>query len=99
MTWAHLLALADRLVTSPAVGLAQSVPQEFGPWWTVVNLGVSGVMLWAFATDKIAPTKERDKLRDELRQRNKEDRDFMIPALVRNTEVLTRLLERQAGSE
>ena len=39
--------------------------------------------------------KERDKAYEELACRNKEDRELLIPALIRNTEIMARFMDSQ----
>jgi hypothetical protein len=41
--------------------------------------------------------KERDQAYEELRARNKEDRELLIPAMIRNTEVMARIIEPKDG--
>lgn len=74
--------------------LAQAVPGELGPWLTALNLGVSGIVLWLFVVDKIAPTTERNALREEVRRRNEQDRETLIPLLTRVLDVLARVAEQ-----
>lgn len=76
--------------------LAQAVPGELGPWLTALNLGVSGIVLWLFVVDKIAPTTERNALREEIKRRNDQDRETLIPLLTRVLDVLARVAEQQS---
>lgn len=76
---------------------ASGAAGDVAPWLTVVNLGVSGLMLYLFATDRIAPTQERNRLREEISQRNAQDRDTLIPLLTRVLDVLARATEAQAA--
>lgn len=78
---------------------------EAGPWLTLVNLGVGGIGLWAFATGRIVAqsTHQRceQKLADaeaELRERNKEAREMLVPTLTQATILLGRFLERQSDT-
>lgn len=81
--------------------LAQTAT-EAGPWLTALNLGIAGIGLWAFSTGRIVAqgtmAKCEEKLaaaQEELRERNKEARETLIPALTRATDVLARHIERR----
>lgn len=81
--------------------LAQAAT-DAGPWLTGVNLGLAGIFLWAFASGRIVAQSTHAKCEDklaaaeaELRERNAEARDTLIPTLVRATDLLARYLDRQ----
>jgi hypothetical protein len=92
--------------------LAQSAPEAAAPWLTLINLGVAGIFLWAFITGKVHSDKEHqrlitentrlvaenDELQGELRRIAKDDREVLVPTLVRATDVLTQYLERRSSS-
>jgi hypothetical protein len=87
---AHILAQAE----GPATDLA--------PWAILFNTGVSGVWLWTLLTGKTHPHSEYvrvvtklDAAEAELRRRADEDRNTLIPALVRSTDILSKQLERR----
>jgi hypothetical protein len=89
-------------LTIPHSDLVAQATTEAGPWLTVVNIGLAGIGLWAFATGKIVAqgTYQRceEKLstvEEELRERNREARETLIPALTRATDLLARQLERR----
>ena len=92
--------LAYLSLTHPAI-LAQAAT-EAGSWLTALNLGLAGIGLYMFASGKLVAqsTYQRceDKLaqvEEELRERNKEARETLIPALTRATDLLARHIERQ----
>jgi hypothetical protein len=81
--------------------LAQTAT-DAGPWLTALNLGLAGIGLWAFTTGRIHSDKEMQRviennhqLTEELRERNREARETLIPALTRATDLLTRHIERR----
>jgi hypothetical protein len=95
-----LLAGILAIVTSPH--LVAQAATEAGPWLTLVNLGVGGIFLWAFTTGKVHSDKELQRaldnnhaLTEELRARNQEARESLIPALTRATDLLARHIERR----
>lgn len=75
---------------------------QAAPYLTIANLGLAGVFLWAFVTGRLHSDKEyqriiaeNDELQAELRRIAKDDREVLVPTLVRATDVLTRHLERR----
>jgi hypothetical protein len=97
----ELLLLTGVIATTNPHLVAQAAT-EAGPWLTGVNLGLAGVFLWAFASGKIVAsgTHQRevaraDQLEEELRERNREARETLIPALTRATDLLARHIERR----
>jgi hypothetical protein len=94
-----LFALAYLSIYHPQ--LVAQAATDAGPWLTALNLGLAGIGLWAFTTGRIHSDKEMQRcvennhqLAEELRERNREARDSLVPTLVRATEILARYLDR-----
>ena len=84
--------------------LAQAAT-DAGPWLTGVNLGLAGIFLWAFASGRIVAQGTHQRCEEkltaaeaELRERNREARETLVPALVKATELLGRFLDRQSNT-
>ena len=84
--------------------LAQTAT-EAAPYLTLANLGLAGLGLYFFVTGKIVAsstyTKCEDKLavaEAELRERNREAREMLVPTLVKATDLLARYLDRQSNT-
>jgi hypothetical protein len=82
----------------------QEVPTSLLGWLTGSAVTVLAFITWAWMTGRIHSDKdhqrivtENEELRTELRQRNEEDRQTLIPTLVRATDVLAQYLERRTG--
>jgi hypothetical protein len=66
---------------------------------------VSGIWLWTLLTGKTHPHSEYqrvitklDAAENELRRRTDQDRETLIPALVRSTDILAKHLERSQNT-
>lgn len=110
-----LLPLLLYALVFPDSILAQAAT-EAGPWLTLVNLGVGGIFLWAYATGKVHSDKELQRVIDhcdaerqrviakldfaeaELRERNREARDMLVPTLTKALVVLGRFVDRQSDT-
>jgi hypothetical protein len=84
--------------------LAQAAT-DAGPWLTALNLGLAGIGLWAFTTGRIHSDKELkrceqklDAAEAELRERNKEAREVLVPTLTQATLLLARFVDRQSDN-
>jgi hypothetical protein len=84
--------------------LAQSenAAATLAPWAVLFNTGVCGVWLWTMLTGKVHPHSEYqrvvtklDAAEAEIRVRNEDDRNTLIPALIRATDVLAQYVERR----
>jgi hypothetical protein len=91
--------------------VAQAIA-DAGPWLTLINLGVGGIFLWAYATGKAHSDTEfqrvikrcddefnriagkLDAAEAELRERNREARETLVPTLVKATDLFARYLDR-----
>jgi hypothetical protein len=89
--------LAPDVIAQVTAGPAQ----DLAPWAILFNTGVSGIWLWTLLTGKTHPHSEYvrvitklDEAEAELRRRTDQDRDTLIPALVRSTDILAKHLER-----
>lgn len=88
-------------VTFAASGLfAADAAPGVDLWSPLINAGLAGVVIVLLLLGKLVPGRthdavvaERDRLQEELRQRAAEDREQLIPTMVRNTEALTRVIE------
>lgn len=92
-----LVVLYPDLIAQAGAGPAQ----DLAPWAILFNTGVSGIWLWTLLTGKTHPHSEYvrvvtklDAAENELRRRTDQDRETLIPALVRSTDVLAKHLER-----
>lgn len=84
----------------------QEVPTSLLGWLTGSAVTVLAFITWAWMTGRIHNDKdyqrlaaENNELREELRKRNIEDRESLIPTLVRATDVLTRSLDRRTSGD
>jgi hypothetical protein len=94
--------LAYALFPDTTSRIVAQAATEAGPWLTLANLGVGGIFLWAFATGRIVAQVTHKRIQDkldaaeaELRERNKEAREVLVPTLTRATMLLTRFVDRQ----
>lgn len=100
-----LLLLTVNPPAAAVYTLAQATPEQAAPWITGVNLGLASLGLWLFINGKLHGDKEYQRLiakldaaEAELQRRTDQDRERLIPALVRSTDILAKHLERSQNT-
>jgi hypothetical protein len=88
--------------TARILAQAAGPAQDIVPW---LNLGATTLFLYLFATGKIVAQGTYGKCEEklataeaELRRRADEDRQVLIPALVRSTDILAKQLDRASNT-
>jgi hypothetical protein len=99
------IALAFYLFPAQSIHLlaqSENAAATLAPWAVLFNTGVCGVWLWTMLTGKVHPHSEYqrvvtklDAAEAEIRARNEDDRNTLIPALIRATDVLAQYVERR----
>jgi hypothetical protein len=89
-------------VPDPVLAQAENTASNIAPWAVLFNTGVCGIWLWSMLTGKTHSDQDYQRLvtkldaaEKELLRRAEEDRTTLIPAVVRSTDVLARLIDRQ----
>lgn len=96
------IAYAYPNTTAYLVAQANGTASELAPWAVLFNTGVCGIWLWTMLTGKTHTHSEYERIvnkldaaEKELLRRSQEERETLIPALVRSTDILARYLDRR----
>jgi hypothetical protein len=83
----------------------EGTASAIAPWAVLFNTGVCGIWLWSMLTGKTHSDKDfqrvvtkLDAAEKELLRRAEEDRTTLIPAVVRATDIMAKVLDRQSDT-
>jgi hypothetical protein len=91
--------------TTHVLAQTENTAADIVPWAILFNTGVSGIWVWTFLTGKTHSDKDfqrvvtkLDAAEKELLRRAEEDRTTLIPAVVRATDIMAKVLDRQSDT-